>query len=129
MRSVPRSAPTFAPRRAKTSPSGRRDAGGDVVRLLADLWAGRVPLADAFWSYTVFWGFIINLAATLASLALVVGEAPNGAVVAAHVAPIPWNVLVLVAVWRSAGRAPIAPGWVAVARAFTLAWVAVLSLV
>lgn len=99
-----------------------------MVRLVTELWAGRVPLADAFWTYTVFWGFIINLAATLASLALVVGEAPNGAVVAAHVAPIPWNVLVLVAVWRSAGRAPIAPGWANAARAITFAWVAVLSL-
>lgn len=100
-----------------------------MPRLLAELWAGQVALADAFWTYAIFWGFIVNMAATLASLSLVVAEAPNVAAVAAHVAPIPWNVLVLVAVWRSAGRANVPPAWAAAARIVTLAWTTILSVV
>lgn len=98
-----------------------------MVRLIADLWAGRVALADAFWTYAIFWGFIVNMAATLASLSLVVVDAPNAAAVAAHLAPIPWNILVLVAVWRSAGKGGVAPSWAATARVVTLAWAVILS--
>lgn len=98
-----------------------------MVRLVADLWAGRVPLADAFWTYTIFWGFIINMAASLASLSLVVAEAPNLAAVAAHLAPIPWNILALVAVWRSAGHESISSGWATIARIVALVWAVVLS--
>jgi hypothetical protein len=81
---------------------------------LADLWAGRLPLSTAFWSYAVFWGFFINLAALAASLIAVMGASPQGndgggnvgiyIAVLAHVLPIPFNAAVFVGVWRSAER-------------------------
>lgn len=80
---------------------------------LADLWAGRLPLSTAFWSYAVFWGFFINVAALAVSLVAVMAASPSeeGArklaiyvAVLAHVLPMPFNAAVLVGVWRSAER-------------------------
>ena len=81
---------------------------------LADLWAGRLSLSTAFWSYAVFWGFFVNVAAIALSLVLVLAAAPSGNAsqvnwpiyfaVLANVLPIFFNVAVLVGVWRSADR-------------------------
>ena len=95
--------------------------------LVADLWAVRVPLADAIWTYAVFWDFLINITTSLLTLGLVAAKAPNGLAVAAHVVAIPWNLLVLVAVWRSAAQ-PQVPPWLATAvRAIACGWTLLLS--
>jgi hypothetical protein len=98
-----------------------------MVRPLIDLWAGRVPLARAFWGYAICWGFLINIVATILALALVVAGAPNPVVLAVHLAPIPWNVLVVVGVWRSAGSADVSPGWAIAARVASTAWTILLT--
>jgi hypothetical protein len=100
-----------------------------MVRLLTDLWNGRVPLADAFWTYALFWGFLINLATTLTSLGLVVADVPAWLPVLAHLAAAPWNLLVLVAVWRSAGREDVSPRLRLVARSVIVVWSAFLTLI
>jgi hypothetical protein len=77
---------------------------------LRDLWAGRLPLADVFWTYNVFWGLLLNIGATIGAFAVLVGgKEANPQLAAAvslalHLLPIPYNVLVLIGVWRSAGR-------------------------
>src|SRR5512134_3840533 len=81
---------------------------------LVDLWAGRLPLSTAFWSYAVFWGFFVNLVALAVSLVAVMsaspyddqfrGDWPIYLAVLAHVLPMPFNAAVLVGVWRSAER-------------------------
>lgn len=96
---------------------------------IADLWSGRLPLADAFWTYAIFWGFLINMATTLTSLGLVVANAPAWIAAAAHFAPLPWNVLVLVAVWRSAARPEVSENLRLVARSVIVAWSAFLTIV
>jgi hypothetical protein len=98
-----------------------------MIRHIADLAAGRVPLAEAFWTYAIFWGFLINMAATLTSLGLVAAKAANWAALAAHLAPIPWNLLVLVAVWRSAAHPQVPRPLAAAARAITFVWSILLS--
>jgi hypothetical protein len=100
-----------------------------MLRLLPDLWNGRVPLADAFWTYAVFWGFLINMATTLTSLGLVVANVPAWLPVVAHLAPAPWNLLVLVAVWRSAGREDVSARVRLVARSVIVVWSAFLTLI
>lgn len=98
-----------------------------IVKLWADLWAGRIPLADAFWTYAVFWGFLINVSTSLGTLALVVAEVPGWLAVVAHLLPLPWNLLVLVAVWRSATD-PAVPRPLALAvRVITCVWTGALS--
>lgn len=98
-----------------------------MFRRIADLWSGRVPLAEAFWTYAIFWGFLINMATTLAFLGLVVVEAPAWIAAAAHFAPLPWNLLVLVAVWRSAGRPDVSKRLRLVARSVIAVWSAFLT--
>jgi hypothetical protein len=101
---------------------------GALPARLRDLWAGRLPLVDAFWTCQVFWGGLINIGATLAGLALLAGGPSAGldegltAIAAAglHLAPMPYNVIVLVGVWRSAGRPAIPALASLVARAASL---------
>jgi hypothetical protein len=83
------------------------------------LWSGRLPVAEAFWNYAVFWGVLINVAAFLVTLALLAmlkqydhatlaGTLLTAAALVVHVAPIPYNLVALVGVWRSAARCPAA---------------------
>ena len=80
---------------------------------LADLWAGRLPLPTAFWHWMIFWGFLLNLATAMASLAVLVvaGGVPHGWAaglsLALHLLPVPYNIACLVGVWRSAGRSEV----------------------
>lgn len=100
-----------------------------MFRRIADLWSGRVPLADAFWTYAIFWGFLINMATTLTSLGLVVADVPGWVAAVAHFAPLPWNLLVLVAVWRSAGRPEVPQSLRLAARSAIVVWSAILTVV
>jgi hypothetical protein len=80
---------------------------------LSNLWAGRLPATMAFWHYMIFWGFLINVGCTFASLAVLVaaGGTPQGwsagLSLTLHLLPIPYNLACLVGVWRSTGRAEI----------------------
>jgi hypothetical protein len=70
--------------------------------LIARLWAGEVPLARVFWSYAMIGGTALNAAATLLAMALLAADASALLALAAFALPIPYNLFVLVAVWRSA---------------------------
>jgi hypothetical protein len=59
---------------------------------------------------------------------MVVG-APDWLAVLVFGAHIPWNLVLLVGVWRSAGQPGVSPGATKLARSVILAWVVVLSLV
>ncbi len=62
---------------------------------------------------------LINSAATLGALALFSsGEVALG--LAVHLIPVPYNILALVAVWRSAARYDGNPNWATAARATTV---------
>jgi hypothetical protein len=69
--------------------------------LTSRLWRGEVPLAIAFWRYGMLWGTLINVLATIATLALVAEGAPLAAWLAVHFLPLPYNFLVVVGVWRA----------------------------
>jgi hypothetical protein len=59
---------------------------------------------------------------------LVVAGAPAWLAAVAFAAQIPWNLVLLVGVWRSAGRPGVSPAAANIARLVILAWVVVLSL-
>ncbi len=107
-----------------------------MTRTIVDLWSGRLPLSEAFWTYAIFWGCLINLAATIGSLGLLVVGSGNDApawaaplALALHLLPIPYNVLALVGVWRSAARPDVAPAQRLLARCAVLIWTGGLTLV
>ena len=59
---------------------------------------------------------------------LVAAGAPAWLAVLVFAAHIPWNLILLVGVWRSAGRPEVSRAAATVARLVILAWVVVLSL-
>jgi hypothetical protein len=53
---------------------------------LKALWQGQLPLQEAFWRYTITYDLILNLAATLAALTLILA-APIVLAVIIHFLP------------------------------------------
>lgn len=87
------------------------------------LWTGRMALPVAFWHYGVVYGFIVNLVASLAAAVLFAADAPDWLAATVFFAPTPYNLLVLVGVWRSAARWPGEGRWADLARLGITLWV------
>jgi hypothetical protein len=77
---------------------------------LRKLWAGDLPLETAFWTYAFFGGLLVNATTTAAFLVLLAQDQPVAAALVGYGFSIPFNVLVTVGVWRSAGRDDARPG-------------------
>jgi hypothetical protein len=97
-------------------------AGTGVLAWIARLWLGDVPLAVAFWDYAIIYGISLNLIATFTSFGLLAVDAPAWAALGVLVLPVPYNILVFAAVWRSAGRHQGAGPWAAIARIVIIVW-------
>ena len=99
-----------------------------TVKLVKRLSAGRLPLEQAFWHYAVGYGLLINLVTSLRFLALIARDANTALVALAFALPLPYNVIVTVAVWRSASYYPGPKKWADMARMGTLIWMIALTL-
>ena len=110
-------------------PDERPDAGvaGDrepstnpVIGYFQRLWWAEVPLARVFWRDMAVVGTIVNvLAIALAALVAALGAA-TGLGLALFMAPTPYNIFLVAAVWR---RADIErTEWAWPARIGALAW-------
>ena len=99
-----------------------------TIKLVKCLWAGELPLRQAFWQYAVGYGLLINLVTSLAFLALITRDANTTLIALAFTLPIPYNVLITVAVWRSANCYPGPKTWADVARVGTVIWMIVLTI-
>ena len=71
---------------------------------LRALWSGELPLEEAFWTWAIGIGLMINLPSSFAFLALIAADRPWAALFAGYVLSVPYNVLAVVGVWRSAAR-------------------------
>jgi hypothetical protein len=103
-------------------------AGGIEIRVIVEFLHGGVPLGRAFWLWGILGGGIVSLFSTLLALTLIAVGAPGWLAVLVFAAHIPWNLVLLVGVWRSAGRPEVSPAAANLARMVILAWVVVLSL-
>ena len=74
-----------------------------MTRLRA-LWAGELPLGEAFWTYAVGVGLAVNIVTSLAFLALISWDRPFAALFVGYALSVPYNVVAVVGVWRSAAR-------------------------
>lgn len=81
-----------------------------------------MPLAVAVWRYAFLYGLALNVAATVAALGLVAGDAPIALAVAVHLSPVPYSVLAICGVWRSAGRHPGDRSMAEFAKIGVVAW-------
>jgi hypothetical protein len=71
---------------------------------LGRLWRGEMPLADAFWTWAVTVGLIVNGSTSIACYALLVADRPVAALVVGYLFSVPFNVIATVGVLRSARR-------------------------
>jgi hypothetical protein len=106
-------------------PSWRREG---EIRTTVEFWRGGLPLGRAFWVWGILGGGIVSLCATLLALLLLAAGAPGWLAALVFAAHIPWNLVLLVGVWRSAGRPEVSHAAANFARLAILVWVVALSL-
>ena len=74
------------------------------MRKLRALWAGKLPLGEAFWTWAIGIGLLVNLTTSVLFLALITYDRPWAALFVGYALSVPYNVVALVGVWRSAAR-------------------------
>jgi hypothetical protein len=85
--------------------AGHYSRRGNIgVQSLQRLWAGDLPLGQAFWTWAVAGGLAVNVTTSLLFLALVANDRLVLAFLVGYACSIPYNVVALVGVWRSADR-------------------------
>jgi len=94
---------------------------------LSNLWRGELPLSEAFWNWAVFGGLFINIASSAAFLFLITVDRPIAAFIAGYAPSLPYNAIVTIGVWRSAGRYVGDPRWAELARIVTIIGMVLLS--
>ena len=85
-------------------------------------WRGQVPCGALFWRDMVLVGGSVNLLFGFLALALMAVGAPLAVVVAAHFAPLPYNLFLFAALWRLPGR----PLWLSAAA---IGWLLLATLI
>lgn len=67
-------------------------------------WRGQIDAAVLFWRDIVVAGTVINLIATFGALMVVAQGGSSGLAVLLHFAPLPYNVFLVLCLWRAPGR-------------------------
>ncbi len=98
------------------------------MSVLSRLWRGDLPLPQAFWNWAVAGGIAVNALTSILFLALIMNDRLVAAFVVGYVLSVPYNIVVTVGVWRSAGRYRGERRWADLARIVTVAGMVVLSL-
>jgi hypothetical protein len=71
---------------------------------LSTLWRGDYALADAFWTWAVTLGVLVNVVTSVLFLILITQDLAWPALVIGYGVSLPYNLVALVGVWRSAAR-------------------------
>jgi hypothetical protein len=71
---------------------------------LGALWRGEMRLGEAFWTWAVLGGLFVNVSTSVVFLILITQDRPVMALIAGYGISLPYNLLALVGVWRSAAR-------------------------
>ncbi len=93
---------------------------------LQKLWNGEWPLKEAFWRFLITYGLLINLGATLLALTLYLAGAPIWLAAITHLLPLPYSILAVTGVWRSAAAPNEDRVFAQFARFASLAWLAIM---
>ena len=95
---------------------------------LRALWSGDLPLGEAFWTYAVGVALAVNLITSLLFLVLISWDRPIAALFVGYALSVPYNIVALVGVWRSAARYEGARIHADLARIISLVGMVLLSL-
>ena len=94
-----------------------------VFASLMALWQGQLPLREAFWRYAITYDLILNLAATMAALTLVLAEAPIILAAIVHFLPLPYSLFAATGTWRSADHYEGNPLHASIAKIAIIIWI------
>lgn len=92
------------------------------------LWRGEVPLGEAFWTWAVLGGLLVNITSTIGFLWLIMAGHTVAAYIVGHGVALPYNLLAFMGVWRAAGRPGADPRWAGPARVAVALGMTILSL-
>jgi hypothetical protein len=106
---------------------GQAKPGASIMAKLRALWSGELPLGEAFWTFAVGIGLLVNLSTSALFLALIAADRPWAALFVGYVLSVPYNIVALVGVWRSAARYQGKAGVADLARIVALVGMLVLS--
>lgn len=81
-----------------------------------------MPAATAFWTYGIFYGTVVNVVTSVATLVLLIHAAPTALTLAVHFLPLPYNFLAVVGVLRN-------PQSSQMARTMILVWAVAVTVV
>jgi hypothetical protein len=93
------------------------------------LWKGQLSLARAFWEHAVFYVTLANLCATAAAFAAIAAGLPAALAVVIFLLPVPYIVVAVVGVWRSADAYTGPPHWATLARIAAVGWGGLMTLI
>jgi hypothetical protein len=99
------------------------------IEALKQFWRGEVPLGRAFWIWGILGGGFVSLVSTLLAVAILDRDGPNWLALLAFAAHIPWNLVLLVGVWRSSGRPEVRQEMAQMARLTMVVWILALSVI
>ena len=99
------------------------------MKNLNRLWHGELALQNAFWNWTIFGGLTINVVSSGLFLFLIMADRPILALIVGYAFSVPYNVIVLVGVWRSAERFAGERRWADFARMVTVIGMVLLSII
>ncbi|MGX5843357.1 hypothetical protein ACWGTI_21780 [Mesorhizobium sp. ArgA1] len=88
-----------------------RKAGHPAAAFFRSRWQGEVPLDRLFWRDLVVVGTAINIASSALALILLGLKLPLGLVLAVHFAPVPYNLFLTFAVWRTTEKLTGTKAW------------------
>lgn len=92
---------TTNPAAEENAPSGQRSG---LAGFFTSRWRGEARLATIVWRDMVLVGTILNLTVALISLLMLGLKAPLWLGLGLYFAPLPYNLLLLLAAWRAAHR-------------------------
>jgi hypothetical protein len=72
------------------------------MKKLRSLWLGELPLGDAFWTWAIGVGLLVNVSTSALFLVLITADRPWAALCVGYALSVPYNVVATVGVWRSA---------------------------
>ena len=94
------------------------------MRNLKALWLGELPLGRAFWVFAIAYGTIANIVATIAAIGAAAAGLPDTLVVGIFLTPLPYILLAVLGVFRSANRYEGSPEWRYLAKIAVAIWAA-----
>ncbi len=68
------------------------------MKKLRSLWHGELPLGEAFWTWAIGVGLLVNVTTTALFLAMITADRPWTALLVGYGLSVPYNILAVVGV-------------------------------